>query len=639
MAKNLYIFVIYEKHNQLRSFNKMSKKMQFSAETGKVLQLMIHSLYTNKDIFLRELISNSSDALDKLRYQAIEKPELMGNDSELKIRINFDENSKEISIFDNGIGMNEQDLIDNLGTIAASGTQKFMENLTGDRQKDAQLIGQFGVGFYSIFMVANEVEVLSKKAGDSKMWRWHSEGTDEFEIEECEQAEFERGTKITLKMKDEEISFVNEHRLRHIISIYSDHINFPIFLGGNEESVNRSSAVWTRNKSEVSQEQYEEFFHHIAHDPGKPWMILHNKNEGMIEYSNLLFIPENKPFDLFHPDRKSRVKLYVKRVFITDDAVEMIPAHMRFLRGVVDSSDLPLNISRETLQNNDIISRIKKSIAKRVISELKKRLQENVESYLKFWKNFGAVLKEGLCEGIEESRENLLEICMFRSAKKNELITLDQYLSEMPENQEEIYFISGDDAEKLANGPQIEAFLKKGLDVLIFTDNVDDFWVNVSGYFKGKTMKSVTRSGIDLSKFSPEAEKTEKEAEKTENIEKILNFAKSVLENHVKDVRKSSRLVDSPSCLTVDEGAMDIRMERFLIEQKQLNSSSAKILELNFDHPIVKKIINHLENNENSSEAKELVEILFDQACIIENEPLVSNAQFVKRLNKILEMV
>jgi molecular chaperone HtpG len=623
----------------------MSSKetMKFDAEIGKVLQLMIHSLYTNRDIFLRELISNASDACDKLRYLSLTKPELMNEDNDFKITIMLDDANKTLTIADNGIGMNKQDLIDNLGTIARSGTQRFLEQMTGDQKNDTQLIGQFGVGFYSSFMVADEVTVVTRKAGEKKGWTWISKGDGEFTIEPCKEQP-KRGTSITMKLKEEAHEFCDKFRLKHIIKTYSDHISIPIELvdeeGKGGSKINSASALWARPKSDISDEQYTEFYRGIAHAGDDPWMVLHNKNEGVIEYSNLLFIPTRKPFDLFHPDRKARVKLYVKRVYITEDAVNIVPSFMRFLRGVVDSEDLPLNISRETLQNNLVIEKIRKSIVKRVLAELKKKKDNDFDSYLEFWKIFGPVLKEGLCEGIEFA-DSLLEVSLFYSALHNKYISLDDYIASLQAGQEALYYLAGDDLEKLKCSPQLEGFLKRGVDVLLFTDHVDDFWVNINHEYKEKALMSVTRSGIDLDNVGVAESETKAEEESSDgthaDIENLLQFTKTTLGPIVKDVKISGKLTSSPACLTVAEGSMDIRMERFLIDQKQLPTAAQKIFEVNSKHPIIKKMASDLNNSANEPFISDMVKTLYDQACIIEGEPLANAADFSKRLSQLLE--
>lgn len=616
------------------------EKKKFDAEVGKVLHLMINSLYTNKEIFLRELISNSSDACDKLRYLSQTDSSLVQDDPDFKINISIDKEARTISIKDNGIGMNRADLQENLGTIAKSGTQGFIDQLSGDSKKDSQLIGQFGVGFYSCFMVADKVTVTSRKAGEDKVCVWESDGKGEYTISDSDR-EFARGTEIVLHIKEEEGVYIDHFRVKHIIKSYSDHIAVPIFFideNNNETQVNSSSALWTRSKSEIDEEQYKEFYKSVSYATDAPWLTMHNRNEGVVEFTNLLFIPSAKTFDLFHPDRKCRVKLYIKRVFIADENVDIIPQYLRFLRGVVDSEDLPLNISRETLQHNAVLEKIKKAITKRVLSELAKKKESDRDDYLLFWNNFGGVLKEGLCE-VTSDHEKLLEVCVFRSAIHNKMISLDEYIANCKEEDKTIYYLSGDDPEKLRNNPQIEGFISKGIDVLLFTDTVDDFWVNVNGRYKEIELKSVTRSDIDLGDKLDSKKDQNSEKESNSNNEEIVRYFKDTLGPLVKDVKISKKLTTSPACLAVSDGAMDIRMERYLIEQKQLAGASAKILEINPNHKIVLKIGEGLKKSDNQDENAALVHLLYDQACIIEGEPVPDAGAFSKRLNSILEEI
>ena len=616
------------------------EKKKFDAEVGKVLKLMIHSLYTDKEIFMRELISNSSDACDKLRYLSQTDSALMQGDSELKITVHVDKEASTITVRDNGIGMNRNDLNENLGTIAKSGTHSFLDKLSGDSKKDSQLIGQFGVGFYSAFMIADEIMVTSRKAGEDKVYTWHSDGQGEYTVADADR-EFTRGTEIVLHVKSEEKSFLDHFRLKHIVKSYSDHIAVPIFFtneDGTELQVNSSSALWTKSKSDISEEQYTEFYKNVSHATDTPWVTMHNHNEGVVEFTNLLFIPSSKTFDLFHPDRKCRVKLYIKKVFIADEAIDLIPQYLRFLRGVVDSQDLPLNISRQTLQHNATLEKIKASITKRVLSELKSKKEKDFADYLLFWNNFGGVLKEGLCE-MTSSPEKLLEVCVFRSALHDKMISLDEYIANCKGEEKTIYYLSGDDPKKLRNNPQIEGFLNKGLDVLLFTDTVDDFWVNVNGRYKEVEMKSVTRSDIDLGDKENTKKDKGDEKDETKLHEGLVSYFKDTLGDLVKDVKISKKLTATPSCLAVADGAMDIRMERYLIEQKQLASASAKILEINPNHKIVTKIASEVDKKEKDSENKQLVHLLYDQACIIEGEPVSDAGEFSKRLNLLLEKV
>lgn len=614
---------------------------RFDAEVGKLLQLVIHSLYENKDIFLRELISNASDACDKLRYDATLEPALLKGDSELKIQIRSNPEKATLTITDNGIGMSKEELIKNLGTIARSGTQAYLEKIGKQPKGDVNLIGQFGVGFYSAFMVADKIRVTSRRAGEEVAHIWESDGKESFSIEQ-DKENHPRGTSIEIFLRADEKEYADRHRIGHIVKTYSDHVAFPIEYIDEEnktEVLNRASALWMRPKSEITPEQYQEFYRHVAHAGDEPWLTLHNKAEGTVEYTNLLFIPSKRPFDLFHPDRMRRVKLYVKRVFITDEQVEIIPAYMRFLRGVVDSEDLPLNISRETLQNNAVVHKIKAAITNRVLSELKKKSKDDAEAFKVFWENFGAVMKEGLCDSLE-NRDALLEVCRFETTASNGTLTsLDDYISRMKSDQEYIFYALGDSKENLLQSPQIEGFLKRGIEVVMLTDTVDDFWVNVLHEYKGKALRSVSRAGVDLDTqagITPEIkkEKAQKPEVKKEH-EKLIAFFKESLGDQVQDVRISGKLEESPVCLVVPEWAMDIRMEQFLVENKQVAARTAKVLEINPKHAIIKSIDASLDTP--SDALKDTVQLLFAQANILEGEPIGDVAGFSRRLNALLE--
>jgi len=621
-----------------------SQEFNFDVEVGKILNLMINSLYTNKDVALRELVSNASDACDKLRYLAAQNPEILSD--ELKITITTNKEKKQLIITDNGIGMNREDLIANLGTIARSGTENFIKSLTGDKQKDVQLIGQFGVGFYSSFMIANSVEVTSRKFDADKTFKWSSSGNGNFLIEEVEN-KFARGTTILLNLKDEATSdFLDRFHIKHVVQTYSDHINFKIeFIpenldaGAKVETLNSASALWTKAPSEVTAEQYQNFYKSFSHLPGEPFMTIHNKVEGLVSYTNLLFVPAMKPFDLFHPDRKTSVKLYVKKVFISEE-LGLVPACMRFLRGLVDSDDLPLNISRENLQHSAVLDKIRKSVVNKVLAELKKKASDSEEEYLKFWNNFGAVLKEGLCEG-SEFREKILEVCRFYSSKSPEkLISLAEYLDRAKAGQDKIYFLTAESVEKAKSSPQLEAFLAKDVEVLFLTDAVDEFWVTVALPYSGKDFQSINRHDVDISNI----EKTEKNSEKTDevkdvtdsNFEGLIKFIKETLGDKIKEARISKKLTDSPVCLAVDAGSMDIRLERFLLEQKQIQAGSAKILEINSGNKIIKSLNEKYQNHEQKSVAQDAIKTLFDLACIVEDEPIKDAKDFSRRLQEMM---
>lgn len=632
----------------------MTQKQEFNfdVEVSKVLSLMINSLYTNKDVALRELIANASDACDKLRYLAAQKSDILAQDEELKISITTDKANKLLIISDNGVGMNRQELIENLGTIARSGTENFVKSLTGDKNKDVQLIGQFGVGFYSSFMIADKIEVISHKFDDDKSCKWESDGSSNFAVlEAIDEEKITRGTKIILHLKDDAKDFLDRFHIKHIVQTYCDHINIKIEFvpenieaGAKIETLNSASALWKKAKNEITKEQYAAFFKHISHLPSEPFMTLHNTAEGIINYTNLLFIPSTKPFDLFHPDRKTSIKLYVKKVFISED-LDLIPANLRFLRGLIDCDDLPLNISRESLQHNIILEKIKKSVVNKILSELKKKASDNEEEYQKFWNNFGAVLKEGLCES-SEFREKILEVCRFYSSKSDgKLISLADYLDRAKTNQNKIFYLTGENVDKITSSPQLEIFLKKDVEVLFLTDAVDDFWVTVALPYKDKEFQSITRSDIDLEKIdkAPKIDKNEDEEEKIKNItnsdfDNLIKKVKEVLGEKVKDVRISKKLTDSPVCLAVDAMSMDIRMERYLLEQKQIQTANAKILEINADNPIIRGLNEKINDDNKQNEVKESIETLFDLACIIEDEPIASARDFSRRIEKLMRL-
>jgi molecular chaperone HtpG len=609
--------------------------LTFAAETSRVLHLMIHALYTNRDIFLRELISNASDACDKLRYEAAQKEGLMAGDAALEIRLAFDEKAKTITIEDTGIGMNRAELIANLGTIAKSGTREFVEQLTGDKAKDSSLIGQFGVGFYSSFMVADSVVVETRKAGEQESWRWESDGQGSFTIAEA--PERPRGTRITLHLKDDAKDYLDKHKLGHIVRTYSDHVGFPITLTdseGQSTKVNEGSAIWTRAKSEITDAQYQEFYRQVAHTPEVPWAVMHNKAEGAVEYTSLLFIPGMKPFDLFHPERRRRVKLYVRRVFITEEGIDLVPSYLRFLRGVIDSADLPLNISRETLQKNAVLTKIRESVTSRVLSELKKRGEKDPADYQKFWENFGPALKEGLCESTEP-RDKILDACRFYSTHDNGLTSLASYQSRMKPQQEAIYYLIGDSLAALEKSPQIEGFKKRGIEVLLLTDHVDDFWTNVTLNYGTMPLRSVIRAGEDLAKFPlPEGESAPEQSAPSDAMDKLIATMKDLYGEEIREVRVTHKLTDSPVCLAVAEGGMDMRMERFLVEHRQLPQKMPKILEVNPSHPLIKKLAAN--SAPDAPEFQDALWLLLDEARIAEGEPVGDMSAFLRRLNAAL---
>ncbi|HYE50447.1 MAG TPA: molecular chaperone HtpG [Azospirillaceae bacterium] len=614
------------------------EKLSFQAEVSRLLDIVAHSLYSEKEVFLRELVSNASDACDRLRYAALTQPELLQGESGFRIRLTPDKDKRTLTVEDTGIGMNREDLVENLGTIARSGTAAFMSNLTGDAKKDVSLIGQFGVGFYSAFMVATEVEVFTRKAGEDKAWRWKSDGRGEFTLAEIPAAEAPtRGTRIVLHLRDGDGEYLEEHRLRQVIKKYSDHIAIPVLVGGAEEPANNASALWTRPKSDISEDQYKEFYHHVGHGFDDPWLTLHWRAEGVLEYTGLLFVPGAKPFDLFTPERRHRVKLYVKRVFITDEAEGLLPPYLRFLRGVVDSEDLPLNISREMLQHNPMLAKMRAGITKKVLGELARKAgdEEKAAEYAEFWDNFGAVLKEGLYEDFEH-RDQLLKLFRARSTGADSLTTLDAYVERMKEGQDAIYYITGEDREALERSPQLEGFRAKGVEVLLLTDPVDEFWIPSVAEFKGKKLKSVTRGGADLGAIKGGEEKAEDRPAEGE-VANLVALFKATLGDAVKDVRASQRLTDSAVCLVADEGDMDMHLERLLKQHKQLAAVSRRILEVNPGHPLIRRLTEQVGRDGASAELGDVAWLLLDQARIVEGEPLPDPVAFSRRLAAFVE--
>ncbi|MFQ5972756.1 MAG: molecular chaperone HtpG [Alphaproteobacteria bacterium] len=626
-----------------------AEKHEFQAEVSRLLDIVAHSLYSHNEIFVRELISNASDACDRLRYLSLTQPELLDGDGELKITLATDAKKRTLSVADNGIGMSRDDLIENLGTVARSGTAAFLEQLTGDKERDVSLIGQFGVGFYSSFMVADAVEVLTRRAGESHTWRWQSDGKGSFTIAEADAVEgLDHGTRVTVRLGKKHAEFTDHARLKHIVKTYSDHIALPIVLAGEKddekgEQLNAASALWTRPHKEITEEQYTEFYHHVAHTFDDPWLRLHNRQEGVIEYTNLLFIPSMRPLDLFHPDRGNRVKLYVRRVFITDRCEELLPAWLRFVNGIVDSEDLPLNISREMLQTSPVITKIRNGLVKRLLGALKKKAQNEAEAYASFWRNFGAVLKEGLYED-SERRDDLLALARFRSTEADGWISLADYAGRMKDGQESVYYITGDDPDTLAKSPQLEAFRARGVEVLQMTDPIDEFWMPVVGAYEEKPFQSVTRGDVDLEKIpmpgadDDAAEKRDREKESTAetDISSLTAFFKLTLEEAVKDVRESSRLTDSAVCLVADQGDMDMHLERILRQHKQVEGASKRILELNPRHPLIQRLAAWV-SADKSQELADMAHLLLDQARIVEGEPVPDPAAFARRLDTLLE--
>ncbi len=613
---------------------------QFQAEVAKLLDLMINSLYSNKEIFLRELISNASDACDKLRYAAIAEPGLLEDDPDLAVTLSVDSAERLIRVADNGIGMNHDDLIENLGTIAHSGTEAFIAGLGNDDAEQAKLIGQFGVGFYSAFMVADEVTVTSAKAGEDTAWQWCSQGTGAYTVEPAPRRR--RGTEITLRVRPDLDEFLNAERLTGIVKTYSDHISLPIRMARKDgesetlDTLNDASALWTRPKKDITEEQYTEFYRHVGHAFDEPWLTLHNRPEGRIEYANLVFIPSQAPFNLFHPDRKHGVKLYVKRVFITDDCEGLVPRWLRFLRGIVDSEDLPLNISREMLQHNPILERIRTALVKRVLDALETKAEKEPESFADFWGRFGAVMKEGIYEDTEY-RPRLLGLLRAHSTRAEGLVSLADYVARMKEGQDAIYTITGEDAEALRSSPQIESFVARGVEVLLLDDAVDDFWQGAAREFEGKPFRSVTRGGIDLSAIKSDDDTAETdEKPPARGMEVLVAAFKETLDGKVMDVRTSERMTESAVCLVAHEDGYDIHLERILKQHGQLDAGSRKILEINPANPLIVALAARADAAPSDPVLGELAALLLDQARIIEGEPLPDPAAFARRMTEAL---
>ena len=605
----------------------MSKKQKFKTEVSKLLDIVINSLYSEKYIFLRELISNASDACDKLRYYSLMKPEVTKNNGEFKIIITPNAEENTLTISDNGIGMNKEDLVNHLSTIAKSGTADFVNNAK-DNGSVVDLIGKFGVGFYSAFMVASKVEVTTKRAGEEQAYKWISNGVDGFEIEETEKEK--SGTDIKLFLKDDAKDFTDTIYLRHIIRTYSDHINYPIVLNlgkAGEETVNTGSALWTKNKAEITDDQYNEFYHHISRNFDTPWMRLHFKAEGSIEYTGLLFIPSEAPYDLFQPDRQQSLKLYVNRVFISDKVDDLMPAYLRFVKGIIDSADLPLNISREMLQQNALIAKIRSGTVSRILKELKKR-SEDYDNYMKFWKNFGMAFKEGIYED-PANRVEIAELSRFYSTNSEDKLTsLDEYISRVKEGQTTIYYITGDDIPTLRNNPQLEAFKEKGLEVLLLTDPIDEFWVQTLTNFKGYPIKHVSQADVDL-KFERKEPKSDEGS-----LKKLTDFMAELFKDEVGKVVPTEKLTKSPVSLTVENGQMSIHLERLMRNhQQQTAFASSRILEVNPYHPLIIKLADSMFDDKERPTVEEVCRLLLDQAKIAEGEAISDSSFFSEKLS------
>ncbi|PYE99091.1 molecular chaperone HtpG [Rhodopseudomonas faecalis] len=605
----------------------------FQAEVAELLNLMVHSVYSETDIFLRELISNASDALDKLRYEAIAKPELMENGGAPKIQIVPRKAPDTLTVIDNGIGMDRQELIDHLGTIAKSGTKSFLAKLT-EAKDGANLIGQFGVGFYAAFMVADRIEVTSRRAGSDQAWRWSSSGGAGFEIAPASEEDAQRvvrGTEIVLHLKPDAAKYLEAYQIERIVTAYSDNIQFPIELvpeEGEPRQINSASALWQRSKSELSAEDYTQAYKQIANAFDEPAMTLHYRAEGRYSYAVLLFAPSTKPFDLFEPQRKGRVKLYVRRVFITDDA-DLLPGYLRFIRGVIDSEDLPLNLSREMLQNNPQLAQIRKAVTSKVIGEFEHLADKDADSFAKIWDSFGPVIKEGLWEDYER-RDKLLALSRFTTTK-GENRTLKQYVAELRENQTEIYYLVGDSLDRLKSNPKLESAAARGIEVLLLTDPVDAFWTSVALEYEGKPLKSLSQGDVDFG-LIPTVETDKDEPAKTEETDEALVIAtiKDALGERVADVRASQRLTSSASCLVAGGQGPDRALERMLAQQSR-GGASKPILEVNLRHPLVAAI-----GRPGQADAADLSLLLLEQAQILEGELPDDPAGFAGRVNRLV---
>ena len=622
----------------------MEKK--FEADTGKILDIVINSLYSEREIFVRELISNASDAIDKKKYLALTNKSI--NDTsdpfEIKIEVNSKENTIKIS--DNGIGMDEEDLINSLGTIARSGTKAFLEQFNkskDDKKEDVNLIGQFGVGFYASFMVADKVEVLSKKAGTDKSWKWISDGKSGYNIEKSDKKN--SGTELILHLKKDAKEFLEGTRIQFVVRKYSDHISYPVKMlevskkDAKEETINEASALWTRAPKDIKEKQYEDFFSHIGAGFGKPLLTMHNNTEGTVSYTNLLCIPSSKPFDLFNPDRKSSLKLYINRVFITDKCDNLIPAYLRFVKGIVDTQDIDLNVSREMLQNNPAVAKISKSLVGKILRELKKIADKDKAKYIQFWNEFGQVLKEGLYEDLER-KDTLLELARFSNNENDDLISLEDYVNAMDKNQKDIYYIAADTKSQALSSPHLEGFKSKGIKVLVMADPIDQFWLSMAGQFKEKNFVSITQGEIDLDNIKSDKKDPKNKDTKKDDVDKrftnLIAHLKASLGKNVKDIRLTSKLTDSPACLVADKGDMDVAMENLMKQRDPNYQGAPRILEINPEHALVEKMNKLLSDKKHNNLVDDAGTLLFEQARMMEGKLPSDPTKFAKIMNNFL---
>lgn len=608
----------------------MSEKREFQTEVTKLLDIVINSLYSEKYIFLRELISNASDACDKLKYWALTNPDAAKTSGEFKIKIIPDEKENTLVVSDNGIGMNKDDLINHIGTIAKSGTADFVRNAK-DNGSVVDLIGQFGVGFYSAFMVAKKVEIITRKAGEEQAWKWVSDGLGGYEISEVKKES--NGTDIKLFLKDDAKDFTDTIYLRHVIRTYSDHVEYPIVLDlgkAGEETVNTASALWTRNKADITPEQYKEFYRHVSKNFDDPWLTLHFKAEGSIEYNALLYIPSTAPYDLFQPDRQQSLKLYVNKVFISDKVEGLMPAYLRFVKGVIDSSDLPLNISREMLQQSALLAKIRQGTVSRILKELTKRMKD-YDDYLKFWNAFGIAFKEGIYEDFS-NRDEVAALSLFASTNSEEKLTsLDEYISRAKPEQKAIYYITGDDVPTLRNNPQLEAFKEKGVEVLLLTDPIDEFWTQTLTTYKTFAIKHISQADVDLS-----IKRDSKKADEGD-LKKLTDLMADMFKNEVGKVIVTEKLTKSPAALNVENGQMSIHLERLMRNhQQQTAFASTRILEINPYHPLIIKLAEMLGDENKKTEVSEVSRLVLDQAKIAEGEAVSDPSFFAEKVSEYI---
>lgn len=633
--------------------------MQFETDVFRLLDIVANALYSNRDVFLRELISNSADACDRLRYEALQNPGLTKNSAPFNIRLKPDNNDTTLTIIDNGIGMNREELIENLGTIARSGTAAILENFKKQgNEKDINLIGQFGVGFYASFMVSTKVEVISSKADEDTIWHWESDGQTGFTVREATKDEAKiladgHGTALRLHMKGDSLDYLLEDKIKQIVLEYSDHVETPIFLESKfedkkkkpeeEDPINAASALWTRPKNEITEDQYREFYHHIGNVFDEPILTTHWTAEGKIEYTALLFVPTMRPWDLYDPERKNTLRLYVKRVFISDQLDSILYPWLRFVRGIVDSQDLPLNISREMLQTNPVVHKIRNGLTKKILSEIDKLSRDDEAAFITLWQQFGMVLKEGLYDALEH-RDDIFKICRFWSTNDPEKQTsLSDYIDRMKEDQDTIYYISGENAASLRSSPQLEGFVARGLEVLLMTDTVDEFWLQQVREYKDKKFQSVTKGHIDLSKFDKKDDsEKDNDAENKEEEEKtdltyLIAFLQTQLADQVAQVRISRRLTESPVCLVAHESGVDMNMEKVLKIQQKYEPGTKRILEINADHPLIIKLGDMANESLDQDMLKDSAKLLMDQALIIQGDPLPDPSGFAKRMANFMQ--